>query len=75
MTYIGWKVFAYRYYHNKPELQAPISKQELLDTIRQSFQGPDWVVSEQNGVLLLTHVQTQFDVEAEVHGEDLEIQY
>jgi len=75
MTYVGWKVLAYQYYHDEPRLQAPITKEELLTTVRDSFKVPDWDISEQKGELLLTHTQTQSEVKVEVHGEDITVEY
>jgi hypothetical protein len=37
MEYVGWKIFAYRYYHDQPGLQRGISKQEFLERIKQCF--------------------------------------
>jgi hypothetical protein len=75
MSYVGWKILAYRYHHDKPEQQAPISKEELVNSVRQSFQSPDWSMAEHRGRLVLTHLPTQSEVNLEVHGEEVEIEY
>ena len=75
MPYVGWKVIAYQYYHDEPGLQAPITKEELLSAVRDSFKAPDWGISEQREELLLTHTQTQSEVKVEVHGEDIKVEY
>ena len=75
MPYVGWKVLAYQYYHDEPGLQAPITKEELLSAVRDSFKAPDWGISEQREELLLTHTQTQSEVKVEVHGEDIRVEY
>jgi len=75
MPYVGWKILAYQYYHDRPELQARITEEELLTTVRDSFKAPDWSVSEQKGELLLTHTQTQSEVRVEVYGWDITVEY
>jgi len=66
---------AYRYCHSTLEPQIPVSQEKLYGTIRDLFRERDWVMSSQNRALLLTHVPTQFEVQTEVHGEDIEIEY
>ena len=29
LTYLGWRIFGYRYLHDEPELQVPVSKEDL----------------------------------------------
>ena len=74
-TYLGWKILAYRYYHSTLELQIPISQEKLYATIRDLFREQDWAISPQNKTLQLTHIPTRFEVETEVHGEEIEIEY
>jgi len=74
-TYLGWKILAYRYYHSTLELQMPISQERLYATIRDLFRQQDWAVSPQDKTLLLTHISSQFEVEFEVHGEEIEVEY
>jgi len=69
------KVLSYQCYHDERGLQAPITKEELLTAVRDSFKAPDWGISEQRGELLLTHTQTQSEVKVEVHGEDIRVEY
>jgi hypothetical protein len=75
LTYVGWRIFAYRYYHARPFLQAPVAKTDLVKTIRDSFQAPDWSISEEKGQMLLTHLPTQSEVKVEVHGWDITVEY
>jgi hypothetical protein len=75
MPYVGWKVLAYQYYYDEPGVQAPITKEELLTAVRDSFKAPNWGISEQRGELLLTHTQTQSEVKLEVHGWDITVEY
>lgn len=75
MLYVAWKILAYRCYHNEPELQVPVTRRELLRNIREAFQRPDWSISEERGMLLLTHLSTQYEVKVEVHGEDITVEY
>jgi hypothetical protein len=44
---MGWIIFAYRYYHNRPFLQPRLAQTELVKAIHDSFQAPDWGMSEQ----------------------------
>mgnify|MGYP001106434066 CR=1 FL=1 len=41
MPYVGWRIFAYRYYHDRPFLQTPVAKTDLMKTIRDTFQAPE----------------------------------
>jgi hypothetical protein len=75
MTYVGWIIFAYRYYHNRPFLQPRVAKTGLVKAISDSFQAPDWSMSEQNGQMLLTHLPTQAELKVEVHGWDITVEY
>jgi hypothetical protein len=75
MTYLGWMIFAYRYYHDKPFLQAPVAKTNLVKAVRNSFQEPDWSISEEKGQILLTQMLTQSEVKVEVHGWDIAVEY
>jgi len=75
MPYVGWMILAYRCYHDMPILQAPLAKTDLVKTIRDSFQPPDWSISEEKGQILLTHPSTQSEVRVEVHGWDITVEY
>jgi hypothetical protein len=75
LPYVGWKILAYQYYHDKPGLQASITREKLLTDVRDSFKAPDWGLCEQAGELLLAHMQTQFEVKVEVHGWDITVEY
>lgn len=75
LTYLGWRIFGYRYLHDEPELQAPITKEALLSALRERFTEPDWWVSEENGKLTLEDAKTKFEVKVEVHGWDIEVDY
>ncbi len=75
LTYLGWRIFGYRFLHDEPELQVPVSKEDLLSALRERFTEPDWSVSEENGKLMLEHAETQFEVKVEVHGWDIEVAY
>jgi hypothetical protein len=75
MTYLGWRIFGYRYLHDEPELQVPVSKEDLLSALRGRFTEPDWSVSEEKGKLMLEHAETKFEVKVEVHGWDIEVAY
>jgi hypothetical protein len=75
MTYLGWMIFAYRYYHDKPFLQAPVAKTDLVKAVRNSFQEADWSISDEKGQILLTKMPTQSEVKVEVHGWDIAVEY
>jgi hypothetical protein len=68
-------ILAYRYYHARPFLQPRVARIDLVKTIRESFQGSDWNVSEEKGWMLLTHVPTQSEVRVQVHGWDIMVEY
>jgi hypothetical protein len=46
-----------------------------VKAIRDSFQEPDWSISEEKGQMLLTHVPTQSEVKVEVQEWDITIEY
>lgn len=70
---MGWRIFGYRYLHDEPESQAPVTKQYLLTALYQRFLAPDWSVSEEGGKLTLEHAETKFEIKVEVHGWDVEV--
>jgi hypothetical protein len=74
MPYVGWKILAYRYYHNRPLLQPRVAKTDLVKAVRESFQTSDWSIFEE-GQMLLTHLPTQSEVKVEVHGWDITVEY
>ena len=45
MMYVGWKVLAYRYYHDEPGQQVPVSKEELLGIVSRGLVLYDWHVT------------------------------
>jgi hypothetical protein len=70
LSYVGWKIFAYRYYRDQPELQGRVSKETLRNDLRQRFQSPDFYV----GNLRITHAKSMTEMRLEIHGEEFEIQ-
>jgi hypothetical protein len=75
MPYVGWKILAYRYYHNRPLLQPRVAKTDLVKAVRESFQTSDWSIFDEEGQMLLTHLPTQSEVKVEVHGWDITVEY
>ena len=59
MPYVGWKILAYRYYHNRPLLQPRVAKTDLVKAVRESFQTSDWSIFDEEGQMMLTHLPTQ----------------
>lgn len=59
MPYVGWMILAYRYYHNRPFLQPHVAKTDLAKAVHDSFQAPDWSISEEKGRMLLTQLSRQ----------------
>jgi hypothetical protein len=45
-----------------------LAMRDLVKTMRDSFQAPDWSISEEKGQMRLTHLSTQSEVKVEVHG-------
>ena len=75
MPYVGWKILAYRYYHNRPLLQPRVAKTDLVKAVRESFQTSDWSIFDEEGQMMLTHLPTQSEVKVEVHGWDIIVEY
>ncbi len=75
LTYLGWRIFGYRRLHDEPELQVPVSKEDLLSALQERLTEPDWSVSEENGKLTFEHAETKFEVKVTVHGWDIEVDY
>lgn len=79
LSYNGWKIFTWRFYHSAPDLQPmQISIQELLDSIKELFEQAEWVFQVESlgaGLASLVHIPTKYDVRVEVHGEELPIEY
>ena len=70
MSYVGWKIFAYRYYHDKPELRRPVSKEILRNNLRQRFQSPEYYF----GNLRITHAKSMTEMRLEFEAEEFEIE-
>ena len=79
LSYNGWKIFTWRFYHSDPDLRpVRISIQELFDRIKELFEGAEWVFqveSLESGLASLAHIPMKYDVRVEVHGEELPIEY
>ncbi len=75
MPYAGWKIFTYQYNDEFHVLQENTSKVDLASTIKERFNDPEWMIAANPSGLLLTHVPSQFDVKATIHGWKLPIEY
>jgi len=72
-AYFGWKIFAYRYYHDQKNIPPSITESYLLQDIHDAFSSlPNWEITDRD---LLTDTASKNEVKIVIHGWDLTIPY
>jgi hypothetical protein len=68
LPYFGWRIFAC---HIDDINRDRESKESLLQWIRKQFSGDSWLVDNENGGLIIGHLETNFEATVEMKANEL----